>query len=130
MAGFRLARTHGAQTADLWSLPTDRAVIVGRSDPERGTPDVDLWPDARVSRQQARIWFEREAWWIEDASSKHGTLVGGEQLRGQGPRRVEPGEEIEIGDTGLMLVRPHWRRVRGQGLVVDFELTPALNLAV
>jgi hypothetical protein len=103
---------------------------LGRFDPVRGAPDVDLWPDARVSRSHARIWSEGGAWWIEDTSSRSGTLVDGQEIRGCGPARLEPGCEIRLGGTALLLAAPTWRRVRTGDLVVDLELTPALNLAL
>jgi hypothetical protein len=37
---------------------------------------LDLTPDARVSRMHGRIWFEDEAWWIEDRNSSRGTSLG------------------------------------------------------
>ncbi|MFN8633024.1 MAG: FHA domain-containing protein [Chloroflexota bacterium] len=130
MHGFRLARLDGEQAADLWTLWPDRETWLGRSDPERGAPDIDLSPDGRVSRSHARIWSGRGAWWIEDAASTSGTRVGGQEIRGSGPVRLESGAEIRLGGTALLFAPPTWRRLRGHGLVVDLEVTPAVNLAL
>jgi tetratricopeptide (TPR) repeat protein len=35
-----------------------------------------------------------------------------------------------IGDTMLMLAPPHWHRLRNRELVVDYEVSPVLNLAL
>ena len=68
-------------------------VIVGR--PRVGNealPDLDLTPDQTVSRPHARIWREKsgdsDAMFIEDLGSTHGTQLNGEELQGQGARRL------------------------------------------
>lgn len=130
MDEFRLARVRGEQSADLWPLPPNRPSLLGRPDPSRGAPDVDLWPDNRVSRAHARLIPTARGWQIEDLASKHGTLVDGAQIQGLGPVPLLPGSEITLGDTVLTLASPHWHRLRGHGVVVDLEITPALNLAL
>jgi hypothetical protein len=127
---YRLVRIDGHQPVESWPLPVERAVLLGRSDPERGAPDVDLEPDRRVSRTHARVWAERSIWLIEDLTSKRGTLVGGREIRGAGPTHLKPWTEIVVGETTLMLAPPGWRRLRGDGLVVDLELAPAVSLAL
>lgn len=130
MERFRLARVQGEQTADLWPLPPDRPSLVGRSDPSRAAPDVDLWPDTRVSRAHARLTPTAAGWTIEDLGSKRGTRVDGGEIQGRGPVPLLPGAEIVLGTTVLTLASPGWHRLQGHGLTVDLEMTPALNLAL
>jgi hypothetical protein len=127
---FRLARVRGEQAAEVWPLPLDRPTLLGRADRGQEAPDIDLWPDYRVSRLHARLVPERGAWWIEDLDSKHGTRVDGREIRGLGRVRLEPGAEIQAGVTTLLLAGPTWRRFRGDGLVIEVEITPAINYAL
>ena len=75
-------------------------VIIGRPD-EGVVVDLDLTPDLAVSRPHARIWLEGGHCWIEDLGSTRGTLISGEDIRGQGKKRLGPNEEIQIGSTTL-----------------------------
>ncbi len=125
-----LARVRGKQREDAWLLSVDHPLRIGRWDRSGPRPDVDLWPDPRVSRDHARLWYRDRRWWIEDRGSKHGTRVGGWQIKGLGPAPLEPGAEIEIGDSVLMLAPPRWHRLRGRDLVVDLVVSPAVNYAL
>lgn len=78
------------------------AVVIGRSGEYVGV-DIDLTPDQKVSRQHARILFDSAEWWIEDLGSSYGTLVGGEQIKDQGRRRLRTGDSVQAGDTTLFV---------------------------
>jgi len=129
-ANFHLVCVQGEQGTKQWPLPSDRAIIVGRRAASSAGPDVDLWPDNRVSRHHVRIWFEDSAWWLEDLKSKHGTLLGARKLKGQGPTRLEPWTEFKIGDTTLMLAPPQWYRLTLDQLLVDLEVSPTINFSL
>jgi len=104
--------------------------VIGRE--LSGLPDlrVDLSFDPRVSRRHAQVWQQAGQCWIEDLGSTNGTLVSGIDIRGQGPIPLEPGVEIQIGDTVLMLASPNWHRLRHRNLLVDLEVSPAINFSL
>ena len=79
-----------------------RKVVIGRA--KAGLHiDLDLTPDKTVSRPHAAISQEGQRYWIEDLNSSRGTLVNGEEIKGMGRRRLEPGDAVQIGDTSLVL---------------------------
>jgi|GEM_PF-1033666 len=89
--------------------------IIGRRK-EGILPDLDLSFDRFVSRLQARVWEEEGEWWIEDLDSNNGTRVNGEEIKGKGKRRLQPGENlVQVGKTKL----------RMQVLVLDPEALDA-----
>lgn len=149
----QLVRVRGQQAKDTWILEPDRSTLVGRRG--QGIPDIDLWPDRRVSTRQASIWFEDGAWWIEDLGSEHCTLVGGQEIERGRRTCLPPRAEIQIGETVLLLAPPHWHRLtvqsgranrvmalvrtlapsdwgsrRSRGVVVEVEVTPTVNFAL
>jgi hypothetical protein len=129
-SGFRLVRTGGGNPQDEWTLSESRPSVLGRHDDPQAAPDIDLSPDRTVSRRHARIWFERDGWWIEDLDSRHGTLLGNRRLAVAERARCEPGSEVFIGKTGLMLFPPNWHRLRHERLAIEIALTPAVNYAL
>jgi hypothetical protein len=78
----------------------------------------------------ARMWCEAGHWWIEDLESTRGTRLDGREIGGKGPCRLEPGAEIRVGATSLMLVGPRWHRLRCNGLVVDLEIVAEISAAL
>jgi hypothetical protein len=131
MNPFRLVRVRGPQQEESWQLPADRQVVIGRYDPRRPTPDIDLTPDIKVSRRHGLLWYEHDEWWFKDEST-NGVRIAGQKVRGGDPIRIDPGEEIQVGDTILMVVSPHWHQLRGRdgSLSVEFVLTPAINFSL
>jgi len=80
-------------------------VVIGR--PKNGVAvDLDLTPDQHVSRPHARIWLEDGQYWIEDLNSAPGTLVGKEEIKQKGKRRLQGDEIIRIGQTSLQVEIP------------------------
>jgi len=95
---MRIAWSYGGKDA---VFDTDAAqVVIGRSG-QYVPVELDLTPDRKVSRQHARIGIEAGRYWIEDLGSAYGTLVGGEQIKGKGKRRLRAEDSIQIGDTTL-----------------------------
>lgn len=130
MSAFRLVRVRGRQPEESWSLPPDRQTLIGRYDPHQPAPDIDLGPDLKVSRRHAVICNENGEWRIKDEST-NGMRVHGAKIRGGGPLRLEPGTEIQLGDTVLMFVSPQWHRLTGRNgsLIVELEVTPTINFS-
>ena len=79
--------------------------IVGRSDPKRSyTPDIDLTPlDTKmtVSRQHARILFEKTFFSIEDLKSRNKTRVNELPLAPLQTELLQDGDIIHFGSVRL-----------------------------
>ncbi len=80
--------------------PAGNEIIIGRPG-DTGRPDLDLSPDATVSRRHARLYLRDGQWWVEDLGSKFGTFVNGVKLEYR--RRLKPGDSLRIGETTLRL---------------------------
>src|SRR5215469_7010681 len=81
---------------------TEPDFLIGRAH-ENSLPLLDLSPDAKVSRLHARIWQEDGCHWIEDRQSSRGTLLNGIEIKAQGKKRINAGDEIVVGETSLRL---------------------------
>ncbi|HEX9997626.1 MAG TPA: adenylate/guanylate cyclase domain-containing protein [Abditibacterium sp.] len=79
------------------------SLILGRPKPGGLPPDVDLSPDLTVSRPHARLFLQEGDWWLEDLGSTHGTQLNGQEIRGEGPKKVQSGDSFQCGET---LIRP------------------------
>lgn len=55
--------------------------------------------DAYVSGSHAEIRVENEEAWLTDIGSTNGTFVNGRRLMPNQPQRLEPGDEVKIGQT-------------------------------
>jgi len=85
------------------TFETDRGrVVIGRAKPGVAI-DLDLTPDMTVSRPHAVLMSEGPLYWIEDLGSAGGTLLKGEEIKGKGRRRIQPGDAVRIGVTTLRL---------------------------
>jgi hypothetical protein len=126
----RLVRLYGLQDVETWLLPRNRPSLLGRGSRSYMLPDIDLYPDLRVSRTHARIWCQDDIWWIEDLQSRNSTFVGNRKIQGQGSVRIQPWVDIQLGKTVLMLAPPHWYRLRSTHFVVDFEVSAVMNLTL
>ncbi len=100
-------------------------VVVGRSD-ESEAVDLDLEPDRKVSRRHGRIWAEGRQYWIEDLESARGTLVSGVEIKGRGPRPLEAGDTVRMGETTLRLVIPEAEDKAHESSHLEFGTTVAL----
>ncbi len=69
-------------------------ITVGRG----GGNDVVLTTPL-ASRAHARLWWEYGSWTIADCGSSNGTAVNGQRV--QGTRRLQPGDEITVGNAVL-----------------------------
>ncbi len=89
---YRLEVTEGPRRGDLLPLG-EGAVQIGRGE----ECEIDL-RDPTASKQHARIARAEDGYIIEDAGSKHGTLVNGERTE---RTRLRTGDEIQLGETTL-----------------------------
>ncbi len=89
------------RTQRAWEV-TETDFVLGR--PHANTlPLLDLSPDTKVSRLHARIWQEDGCYWVEDMWSSRGTLLNGNEIKGQGKQRLQAGDLIVVGETSLRL---------------------------
>jgi pSer/pThr/pTyr-binding forkhead associated (FHA) protein len=68
----------------------------------RGPESTIQLADLSVSRKHARIAYKQGAYWLSDVGSMGGTWVDGAKLAA--PRRVAPGQTIDIGVCRLVVV--------------------------
>jgi len=86
----------GAQAG--MEFPMDRPVVrIGR-----GSGSDIILQDSQASRQHAEISQQGDQLFVRDLGSTNGTLVNGERITG--PRLLQPGDSIQIGDTMLASV--------------------------
>lgn len=89
---------------------TEKYVIVGRVDPKRDIkPEIDLTPfdpDVTVSRQHARIRFERTFFYIEDLKSRNKTRLGELVLASLKPELIQHGDSVWFGSVRLIFRIP------------------------
>jgi len=80
--------------------PSASELVFGRAD-GKFQIGLDLAPDQKVSRLHGRIWFEGGKYWIEDLKSSRGTLLNGQQIKGQPKQLLHSNDEIYVGETTL-----------------------------
>ena len=88
----------------------DKYVIVGRVDPKRGLkPEIDLTSiDTRmtVSRQHARIRYEKTFFHIEDLKSRNKTRLSDVALVPLKPELLQHGDSVQFGSVRLIFKIP------------------------
>lgn len=88
----------------------EKYVIVGRLDPKRGIkPEIDLTPfdpQATVSRQHARIRFEKTFFYIEDLKSRNKTRLGELTLAPLKPELLQHGDTVWFGSLKMVFRIP------------------------
>jgi hypothetical protein len=73
---------------------------IGRDDPNsHWYPQIKLNEDKSVSRKHCYIVKEADEYFIEDLGSKHGTQLNGEEINGQGKKRLNNGDKITLGEA-------------------------------
>lgn len=68
----------------------------------RGSANDLVLLDAAVSTRHLTVWSHEGELWVEDHRSRNGTRVNGEPL--VGPRRLAPGDVLELGDATRLRV--------------------------
>lgn len=88
----------------------DRYAIVGRIDPKRNIrPEIDLTtfdPKVTISRQHARIRFEKTFFYIEDLKSRNKTRLGELVLTPFKPELLQHGDTVWFGSVKLIFRIP------------------------
>jgi hypothetical protein len=72
-----------------------KPLTIGRD----GHNDVSLEGDEFASSRHVRIDPRRDGVWVQDLGSTNGTYVNGVLI--EGPRRLDPGDVIRVGETDL-----------------------------
>lgn len=73
-------------------------IVIGRS-PASGL----VLEDEYASGRHAQLYSRDGSWWVEDMGSRNGTYVDDERI--VGPRQLQAGTTVRIGQTTLELVR-------------------------
>lgn len=88
----------------------EKYVIIGRLDPKRGIkPEIDLTAfdaEITVSRQHARIRFEKTFFYIEDLKSRNKTRLGQLVLSPLKPELIQHGDSVWFGSVKLVFRIP------------------------
>ena len=94
----------------------DTYVVVGRVDPKRGLrPEIDLTsidPGMTVSRQHARIRFEKTFFTIEDLKSHNKTRLGELTLAPLKAELLQHGDVLQFGSVRMVFKVPEQRKMR------------------
>lgn len=130
MAAYRLVRIAPASLTAEWRVPADGTLTLGRSHGDGSGPDVDLWPDRRVSRAHARIRQSQGVCWLEAISDRSSTRLEGARLERDRPTRLNPGAVIDLGRSRLLLLLDEWQIVEHRNWWIEIGLSPALSYAL
>jgi len=108
------------------------SVIVGRQDKEKNWyPDIDLYPDKKVSRKHLKIWQQQGGYWIKDLQSKHGTLVDNEEIsEKESGVPLNISSRIHIGETILRIEPPDYLHLENRGIRIGFQILETFNFAL
>lgn len=87
----------GSKWTDVFRLIPGRTVTVGRAP----TNEIVI-KDERCSRYHAEFFMTRGEWILRDLESRNGTIIGGQQIRGD--YTLTPGEVVRIAHTHLAFV--------------------------
>lgn len=106
------------------------SITIGRSTPGRPV-DLDLSVDNTVSRRHARLFYDNDAYWLEDLGSRYGTMVNGQKITTK--TRLMPGDKVQMGRTTLEMLVPEdgilTSSVSAAESPSDLLLTKELDLA-
>jgi DNA-binding NtrC family response regulator len=94
---FSLIQLNGPTPGVSANLDVDsKPVTIGR-DPARDVPvDDDL-----CSRLHCRVWFDGQAWRVEDCGSRNGTFLNSRRIENE---NLKPGDAIRIGDRLFVFI--------------------------
>lgn len=107
-------------------------IFVGRSNSARkeDDPSLDLTHDFRVSRKHARVWMKKSKWYIEDLGSKHGTRVGGREIKDLGAVELPPGTPVQTGDTTWTTLPADWLFTNWDSVIIFGPCVTGINYAL
>jgi pSer/pThr/pTyr-binding forkhead associated (FHA) protein len=120
---FVIYRDEGGAQRIVGLAPDVRELTIGR----HGECDVLLDWDPQVSGLHAQLQSSAGHWLVvDDGLSRNGTFVNGERVVGQ--RRLDDGDQLEVGKTLLIFRRPESNRSRSTTLGVE-TVRPELSEA-
>ena len=100
---FVLAIVNGADSAAVHRIGKSQTVI-GRS------PDSDfVVTDEEVSKKHCRLLVDGSTCNVKDLESRNGTVVNGRPLRAGVSERLRHLDEIQVGDTRMVLLTGRFR---------------------
>ena len=76
-----------------------KEIIIGR--PGDKPIDIDLSPDRAVSRQHAKLFYNKYCWYLEDLGSNSGTMLNGKKI--SATSLVPADNQIRMGNTILSI---------------------------
>jgi pSer/pThr/pTyr-binding forkhead associated (FHA) protein len=85
-------------------LDDDIPYRIGRRDPSQSHyPELDLAEHDRgiASRHHATIQRANDTYTLTDLGSTNGTLVNGTRLAAFTPQRLQPGDQIKVGEVEM-----------------------------
>ena len=90
----------------LKDLETERTITIPDSEATLGRdPACSILPEGPkskvVSGHHARVFYQDDAWWIED-TSRNGTVLDDERLRKGERHTIKPGQILGLGETGRL----------------------------
>lgn len=119
MVMLTLVVIQGPDKGRRFELPGNVPQLIGRSS------EALPISDTTVSRRHAELTPDKGMWWIRDLDSHNGTIVNGAAITER--RRLEPGDEIRVGETVFRVGGP---AVREQAEAVRLMLPHEMDASV
>ena len=113
----------------LKDLETERTITIPDAEASFGRDPgcsvvVDSGNSRVVSGHHARVFFQDDAWWVED-TSRNGTILDDERLRKGERYSIKAGQVVGLGETG-----PRYRVLSLEGRrVVETMMEPSAGAA-
>src|SRR5271169_78905 len=85
----------------VWELSVPD-FLLGRAG-ENSPPLLDLFPDVKITRLDARIWKEDGMNWIEEFQGWRGTLRNDKEIEGDGKKRIQMRDVIAAVEPSLRM---------------------------
>lgn len=95
-ADLTVVEGNGARSGTQFPLTRSRKTRIGRRNP---AVDIQLDGDDMVSHEHAAIWWDEQAFNIQDLTSKNGTFVNGQRVLKHG---LMDNDEIRLGRTKMV----------------------------
>jgi len=106
-------------------------IQIGRSDPDEpdNSLDISLDGDLHVSKRHVRILRSERKWFIHDLDSKYGTVVDGQEIRGQGVVDLPLGAPVRTGNTIWTILPCDWLFIRRGDVILCAACVNGVNYA-
>ena len=96
-----VALWHGGDLQDVWRLPPDAEMVVGR-DPQNS--NIVIEGENQISKRHCLVTYDSHmcGFQVTDIST-NGIFCGQEKLIKEREYRIEPGEKLRLGKTGFVI---------------------------